>query len=107
MRCVTINIHRFGVLLALLIASAVTVSLLALVGTKPAEAAFPGTNGKIAFDTDRDQAGLGEIYVMAPDGDPQARLTFNPDSGDNNPSFSPSGRKIVFESGRDGNDNIY
>lgn len=107
MRYVTMNARRFRALLALLIAAAVAVSLLALVGTKPAEAAFPGTNGKIAFSSDRIQPGLPEIYVMNPNGSLQTRFTNSPNSIDWKPSFSSDGRKIVFESYRDGNGNIY
>ena len=41
----------------------------------PAEATFPGANGKIAFTTDRD--GNNEIYVVNSDGTGLARLTNN------------------------------
>jgi hypothetical protein len=39
--------------LALFAAAALAVGLSALAGTKPAEAAFPGSNGKIAFASNR------------------------------------------------------
>ena len=47
-----------------------------------------------------------EIYVMNADGSNQTRLTFN-ETFDGNPSWSPDGAKIVFQSKRDGNYEIY
>jgi hypothetical protein len=66
---------------------------------------FPGPNGQIAFDSDRD--GNREVYVMNADGTEQTRLT---DSVGLNiePSWSPDGTKIAFASSRDGVDiNIF
>ena len=54
-------------------------------------AAFPGQNGKIAFESSRD-GGLPEIYVVNPDGSGQTRLTNSPDV-DSEPAFSPDGRR--------------
>lgn len=66
----------------------------------PAAATFPGANGKIAFDSERDSIvgegvfTLREIYVMNPDGTSQQRLT---DTGCNaDPAWSPDGTKILF-----------
>jgi len=69
-----------------------------------AGAAFPGNNGQIAFDSDRD--GNYEIYVMNADGTGQTRLTNNP-ALDGAPAWSPDGSKIAFVSDRDGNLEIY
>ena len=52
------------------------------------EAAFPGTNGKIAFRSDRD--GNYEIYSMNADGTGQTRLTNNT-AFDAVPVWSPDG----------------
>lgn len=61
---------------------------------KPAEAASPGENGKIAFESKRD--GNFEIYAMDPDGSNQANLSNNPSAYDYDPAFSPDGDKIAF-----------
>src|SRR5687767_3195397 len=55
--------------------------------------AFPGTNGVIAFETNRD--GQSEIYVMRPDGSAQTRLTTG---GGSHPAWSPDGTRIAFTS---------
>lgn len=76
---------------------------LALAAT-PAEAAFPGTNGKIAFVSSRDSVNPGvnqEIYTMNADGTVQTRVTNNP-AYDTYPGLSPDGTQIVFETNRHG-----
>src|SRR5689334_19079267 len=65
------------------------------------QAAFAGTNGKIAFTSQRD--GNPEIYVMNADGSGQTRLTNNP-RGDEFPAWSPDGTKIAFASVSDRGD---
>ena len=68
----------------------------------PAYAAFPGTNGLIAFVSDRDTAAGGpindEIYVIDELGN-TARLTNDPGL-DTFPSVSPNGKEIAFVSQR-------
>lgn len=65
--------------------------LLALVaGTKPAEATFPGVNGKIAFYNN------GDVWSMNPDGTGRVQLTTNYNAEDN-PAFSPDGSRIAYE----------
>ncbi|MFM8598008.1 MAG: hypothetical protein ACKOB8_03260 [Mycobacterium sp.] len=57
--------------------SIVTIALLTLLGlTTPAEAAFPGVNGRIVFAR---FAGANEVdlWTMNPDGSDQAQLTFS------------------------------
>jgi WD40-like Beta Propeller Repeat len=69
----------------------------------PAQAAFPGANGKIAFSSNRDDAnpnscGLRcnyEIYTINADGTGTTRLTNNP-LQDSDPVWSQDGQKIAF-----------
>src|SRR3989442_11795477 len=82
----------------------VFLSALLLAGSRSAQAAFPGTNGLIAFTSDRD--GNAEIYTMNADGTGQTNLTNNP-FFDCCPAWSPDGTRIAFTSNRDGNVEIY
>jgi WD40-like Beta Propeller Repeat len=82
------------------------VSALLVVGA-PAQAAFPGANGRIAFDSDLDDPGVqSEVYVASPDGSGLTRLTNNPAS-DSDAGWSPDGSRITFASNGDGNYEIY
>jgi hypothetical protein len=78
--------------------------LVAAAGTPPARAAFPGRDGLIAFQSNRD--GHDEIYVMKSDGTAQTRIT-DTAGGNGDPSWSADGSKIVLSSTRDGNAEIY
>lgn len=97
MRRARIKSHYFRAL-ALLLAAALAVGLLAaLAQPKPAEAAFPGKNGEIAFQSSRD--GNEEIYVMRADGTNQTRLTTDPPTNprrDIHPAFSADGKQLTF-----------
>jgi dipeptidyl aminopeptidase/acylaminoacyl peptidase len=85
--------------------SALVVALaLAAMAAGQARAAFPGTNGKIVFETNRD--GNEEIYTMNADGTNRVDLTRNP-ADDTDPRWSSDGTKIVFASNRSGNYQIY
>jgi TolB protein len=100
-------LKRTNLLKVTLVAAAAMLAacLLALVGIeKPAGAAFPGQNGKIAFMSTRDFN--PEIYTMDADGSNQINLTNNPAS-DQQPAWSPDGSQIAFTSSRDGNSEIY
>jgi Tol biopolymer transport system component len=92
MTCILSILARLGLVVGMLAATAA------------APAAFPGTNGKIAFESIRD--GNVEIFVMNADGTGQTNLTNNP-AADDDPGFSPDGTKIAFVSTRDGNREIY
>jgi hypothetical protein len=79
--------------------------LVLLLATAPAEAAFPGTNGSIAFSA---MGGWesSNLFVNAGDGSESVQLTDDwwDDSG---PAFSPDGSQIAFTSDRDGDQEIY
>src|SRR5579864_3851035 len=72
----------------------------------PAHAAFPGTNGKIVFMSNRN-GGSYEIFSMDSDGTNQTNLTNNTTVNDSDPEWSPDGTKIVFDSNRVGNQQIF
>jgi len=81
-------------------AAVLAASVVGVVAAGPAgSSAFPGANGKIAFESDRDHN--YEIYVMNPDGSGLTNVTNNP-LNDRDPSWSADGEKIAFESDRDG-----
>jgi dipeptidyl aminopeptidase/acylaminoacyl peptidase len=82
----------------------VTVAALAAAAPSLANAAFPGPNGTIVFQTNRD--GNAEIYTMNAEGTDRVNLTMNP-AEDIQPRWSPDGGQIVFVSNRTGNDEIY
>ena len=111
MRWVARNTYRLGtspLVLMLLLAAALAAGLLALVGTiKPAKAAFPGSNGKIAFASSRttgagvdNPEGDSEIFTMNPDRTGIEQLTFN-DTNDFDLAWSAQGNAIAFTSNRD------
>src|SRR5215203_5079909 len=69
------------------------VTFLVLSHDQRARAAFPGENGRIAFDSNRD--GDFEIFKMHDDGNRQRQLTDNT-ANDYGAAFSPSGKRIAF-----------
>ena len=69
-------------------------------GVSPALGAFPGANGKIAFDSDR-HGGDTDIWTMNPSGSNLDNLTPNADGEDAQANWRADGRKIVFVSNRE------
>src|SRR5215208_3478009 len=99
--------NRLGALAAavgVLLAVGLLRLILLAVEAEPAEATFPGKNGKIAFQSDG--GGNYEIYTMNRNGKKINKLTTNR-APDEDPAFSPNGKKIAFESDRDGDSDIY
>src|SRR5204862_157480 len=93
--------HRRGLTLT---ANLAVSAIIALALAQSALAAFPGQNGKIAFESTRD--GNYEVYAMNADGTGQANLTNNP-ATDAPPAVSADGQRIAFASARDGNYEVY
>lgn len=84
----TDNLARFA-------AAAAVAALLVLPG--PA-AAFPGTNGRIFFETQRPNHRLPEIYAMRRAGGPPTRVSpHNQAAG--SPAVSPDGSRVAYHSG--------
>lgn len=69
-----------------------------------ARAAFPGSNGRIVFASNRN--GNFDLFSVNPDGSGITQLTTST-ADDVNPDVSPDGTKIAFASMRDGNYEIY
>ncbi len=104
----TVRARPFGV--PATIAGAVlaaTVMVLAATAARPAEAAFPGPSGAIAYTNDQcaETCSSLNVWRMAPDGFGATQLT---DSiyQDSQPAFSAEGTQIAFNSTRDDGDGI-
>ena len=78
--------------------AAAAAAALALSAADTAQAAYPGTNGKIVFQSNRDTA-AGDLYALTPGG-PVSRLTTS--TGSSDPVYSPDGTKIAFISANPG-----
>jgi TolB protein len=84
-------------------------------GPAPAQAAFPGLNGRLACEGTRGPAvpdpnperiNRSEVFTINPDGTDEKVLTDNA-FRDGDPSFSPDGKNIAFESFQPGFSEAY
>jgi Tol biopolymer transport system component len=69
-------------------------------GLSRALAAFPGKNGRIAFESDRHR-GDTDIWTMRPNGSRLVNLTAGSGASDERANWRADGRKIVFMSDRE------
>jgi Tol biopolymer transport system component len=92
------NTKHFGALAAAagaLVAMGLVLLIMLVVEVGPAEAAFPGQNGKIAYSGSDGQ--YVEIYTIDPSGGEKFKVTNNTES-DVNPAYSPDGKRIAYQS---------
>ena len=102
------GVERNARMFAWLLAAAALIGSIAFMlltaGTQPARAAHAGT--RILFDRRVAEPSDYDILTMRTNGSHQRALTHNP-ADDYGPFPSPNGRKIVFNSDRDGNHEIF
>jgi Tol biopolymer transport system component len=72
----------------------VAVGLTAMLANAPALGAFPGSNGRIAYDQLSRADGHNDIFTVLPGGGAKLRLTTTGDAFD--PAWAPGGGRIVF-----------
>src|SRR5206468_6195366 len=73
----------------------------------PARAAFPGTNGKIAFSSFTDSSPDPQIFTVNPNGSGETQLTRSDEGHAVAPDWSPDGTKIAFQGDATGNQQLY
>lgn len=88
-----------GRVLVVLLAAVVISVEIGLIVSRPAEAAFPGGNGKIYFESTR--TGSSQIFAMNPSGSKQTNITRNRSLNQEDPAVSPNGRKVAYEYARE------
>ena len=84
-------------------------------GPETAEAAFPGENGKIAYenrkiitrDLDFFETAPSDIFIANPDGSGKVNLTATPRRYELSPSVSPLGRRVAFAVCRNGTCSVH
>jgi Tol biopolymer transport system component len=94
MAAVARTTYYFRVLAAVVVAALAASVLLALVGSKPAKAAFPGKNGKIAYSAY--DGSHNQIYTIPSGGGKPTKVTKDATDHDA-PAFSLDGKTIVYE----------
>ena len=98
---------RTIMLAVLMAAGLLAAGLLALV--EPAQATFPGDNGRIAFSSNRAPGGTSEIYSVSSTGTEVdlSPVTAQLTGSDNDPAYSPDGTKVAFTRTLGGNTDIW
>jgi TolB protein len=91
-----------GAMSVVVAAVLVAVFLLVLGGMRPADAAFPGNNGKIAFSATNNS----DIYSINPDGTDLSQLTNAPEF-DTEAAYSPEGERLAFTSYQSGGSEVW
>jgi dipeptidyl aminopeptidase/acylaminoacyl peptidase len=79
-------------------------TLTALIAAGSAFGAFPGANGRIAFERTAEAGGASDIYTMAADGQGAISLTAAAGTHDDDPAWSPDGERIAFAREPEGGD---
>jgi len=77
-----------------LVAVGLLVLIMVVAEVRPAEATFPGKNGRIAFVRDRGLLGA-HIYTINPDGSGLTKISTRPFFA-SSPAWSPDDKKIAF-----------
>ena len=75
--------------------AAVGLSMVVLYYAHPAEATFPGKNGRIAY-VSLTQNREADIYTVNPDGIGKFRVTNTKNTTEQSPDYSPNGKKIAY-----------
>src|SRR5215211_3096708 len=92
--------NHFRVLLGASVTALLALLLTVSATQKPAQAAFPGENGKFLYCDEADRDAPCEIFSINPDSSSRMQLTFLPidlyTNGDTDPESSPDGSKIAF-----------
>jgi Tol biopolymer transport system component len=87
-----------------LVAVGLLLLMMVVVEAGPAEATFPGKNGRIAFV--RDGVLDSHIFTINPDGSGLAKISTRP-WFDLDPAWSPDGKKIAYVAISGSNSEIY
>jgi dipeptidyl aminopeptidase/acylaminoacyl peptidase len=84
------NFRALAIVAAAVVAALLVTAVMVLVGAREAKAAFPGLNGRIAFQRN------GDIWTMDSTGSDQRYLTGGNYDPSEDPAWSPDGTKLAF-----------
>jgi dipeptidyl aminopeptidase/acylaminoacyl peptidase len=92
--------HRIvGLVAGLSLLAAAAIGATTVLPAPPAQAAYPGRNGKIAYVITSPDGTSHDIWTVNPDGTGNRRITSNGKSW--HPRWSPDGKLIAFERNKD------